>query len=225
MSILKKASSVSLLLLIGADIPFIVLHLLHTFIQYPGEIRFSIEMDRGYSEVFQYLKEYWIAIMFCWLGFIKREWFYFAWSLLFVYLLADDSLVLHERLGAKVAEHFSYHPFLLIPAHDLGELSVFVISGAILFAIIGVAYYYGTADFRSVSRIMIKLTLLLVYFGVVIDMLHVMIDESSIIYTLAGVIEDGGEMFVMSVICWYVLRLLYEAKTFPSVKTSLTSQL
>jgi hypothetical protein len=47
---------------------------------------------------------------------------------------------------------------------------------------------------------------MLVFFGVIFDMLHVMLDplQQSILFEI---LEEGGEMVMISVMVWYVHRL------------------
>ncbi len=51
--------------------------------------------------------------------------------------------------------------------------------------------------------------LLLAFFGVFFDMVHVAIPWGE---SLWGIIEDGGEMLTMSIIVWYVFNLKIEDK-------------
>ena len=203
-----KGSPEVLLLMIATDLLLIVLHFLHTYSPYFTDPRFSLEVDRSFSEVFQYIKEYWIALIFCWLSIYKSAPSYLVWSLLFGYFLLDDAFMLHERLGRIVANHWQYHAMLRLRAKDFGELTVSALVGmAFLPALVG-AYYWGTAEFRRVSQRLMIMLLVLVFFGVVLDMVHIMLPSESILYQLLGAADDGGEMVVMSVICWYTLDFL-----------------
>src|SRR3712207_8517062 len=48
-------------------------------------------------------KEYWIALLLGLFTIQKRSILYLGWCLLFFYLLLDDSLGIHERLGGIVS--------------------------------------------------------------------------------------------------------------------------
>ena len=52
---------------------------------------------------------------------------------------------------------------------------------------------------------MIGFGVLLAALGVVVDMLNIIL-EKTILGEPLGIIEDGGEMIVMSAITWYVFR-------------------
>src|SRR3712207_1869945 len=87
--ILDREAGRLLLLLISADALFIALHLLHMSAGVPSDPNFSITKERGFGEIFQYVKEYWIVVIFAWLFLRNFEFLYLAWSLLFGYILLD----------------------------------------------------------------------------------------------------------------------------------------
>ena len=128
---------------------------------------FSLQADLGLSETFQYVKEVWIVILLVMVAIGQRKWVYGSWACLFLYLLLDDSLQIHENLGVCLAEHFTLEPLLGLRARDFGEIAVSA------------------------------------FFGIFVDMLHVALPD---VPGLA-VLEDGGEMVVMSLIVWYVFNL------------------
>jgi hypothetical protein len=198
-----------LLLLILTDLGFILLHILHTYTPLFMDPLFSLERDRGYAEVFQYVKESWIAALLFMLGTKKRRLVYFGFSFLFIYLLLDDSFQLHEELGWVVAEFIPFDPAEFgLRRKDFGELIVTGSFGALFFTLIAIGYWRSDGATKRVSRCIVAMILLLAFFGVLIDILHTIlwIKEVGPILEL-GMIEDGGEMLVMSVITWFVFRL------------------
>lgn len=203
----KESTTLFLLLLLSTDIVFIGLHIMHTHTGYLWNPNLSLEMDRGYAEVFQYIKEYWIALIFLYLAIKKRNLLYLTWSLLFGYLLLDDSFEIHERLGEKVSAYFNFPPLLGLDGSDFGELTVSAFFGSIFFISMGVTYYLSECNVKTTCRRLLLLLLALVLFGVVIDTLHGMVDESHVWDSILAVVEDGGEMLVMSVIAWFAFLL------------------
>jgi hypothetical protein len=198
-----------LLLLILTDLGFIVLHILHTYTPFFADLSFSIERDRGYAEIFQYIKESWIAALLFILATRKRSLLYFGFSLLFAYFLVDDSFQLHESLGRVVADFIPFAPGKIgLRRKDFGELIVSGCFGALFFTLIAIGYYRSDRATKRVSRVIVTMILLLAFFGVPIDILHTIlwIKEAGPILEM-GMIEDGGEMLVMSVITWFVFRL------------------
>ena len=47
-------------------------------------------------------------------------------------------------------------------------------------------------------------------------MVHSLAAEGGYLEAVLGVVEDGGEMFAMSVICWYVMNLLEHRGNVPA---------
>lgn len=200
-----------LMLFVGTDIAFMALHLLHTYSGFFTDPQFSLTKERGFAETFQYLKEAWIATLLIRFTFRTPNLLYASWSLLFGYLLIDDLFEVHERLGARIAGHFGLPPMFALRPQDFGELAV-TASAAVLFSVlIGVGHYRADPATRSFSRSLLGLLVLLVCFGVVVDMIHVMIAHP--VWTLAlDIVEEGGEMIVMTVILWFVFRSVHRPR-------------
>ncbi len=193
-------------MLVSADTLLIIVHIFHTYTGYFSDPNYSIEMERGFGEVFQYLKEYWIGLLLLYLAITKRSPVYFGWAILFGYLLIDDSFTVHERLGAKINTYLNFSPMLGLRAQDFGELSVTALFGSCFFALIGLTHYFSDSSARKASRRLFVLLLTLAFFGVVTDMIHIIFKPPAWSLIL-GIVEDGGEMVVMSVILWFVFCL------------------
>lgn len=201
------------LLLLVADALFIFLGIGHAYTPYLADPAYSLSRDRGYAEIFQYVQEYWIVGLFLILA-ARHAWPYVVWMLLFGYLLLDDSIFIHERFGFAMGEYFAFIAFAGLRPRDYGELIVSATIGLFFLLLIGFAYYRGTATFRNVSRRMMLYLLVLVFTGVMLDTLHIVVGnvmgESSPLYALMTILEDGGEMVIMSVICGYAFSLVAE---------------
>jgi hypothetical protein len=203
------------LLLISADIGFAFVHLAHELTPLLQDRLFSIETDRGYAEIFQYVKTYWIAIMLAILWWRTREWVYIAWMLLYTYMLLDDGTQIHERGGAVIAKNWGYEGAFGFRAQDFGELTISGFFGFVLFGLILIMYFRSTRDAKNASKDLTLLFVAIAFFGIVVDILHVLLEGfySNLIF---GLVEDGGEMLVMSVACWYVMNLLERRGNTPS---------
>jgi hypothetical protein len=215
-----------LLLLISADTVFVIVHLVHKLSPFLGSSLYSLEADRGYSEIFQYVKTYWIVIMLAALWWRTREYVYVAWMLFYAYLLCDDAFQIHERGGGAIARHWGYEGALGLRAQDFGELTVAGVFGLSFLVLILMMYLRSTRDARNASKDLTLLFGVIVFFGVIIDMLHT-VAGGGYVEAVFGVVEDGGEMFAMSVVCWYVLNLLERRGNVPTslwqlTKTALT---
>jgi hypothetical protein len=192
-------------LLLAGDLLFLSLHVL--FLQgYFSDTYFSIEQDRGFGEVFQYVKQYWTFLAFGLVAALRRESHYGAWSVLFGYLLVDDWFTLHERAGLEIVSRLPLPvPYALRPG-DIGELLFMALIGSLFAPVLLLSYSRASAAARSAGRRMACLLAALVFFGAGIDTLH-QLSHGTILYNLVGAIEDGGEMAVMSLICTYAISL------------------
>lgn len=215
------------LLLISADTAFVILHLVHELSPFLCNSNYSLETDRGYSEIFQYVKTYWIIIMLAVLWRRTRESVYFAWMLLYSYLLCDDSFHIHERAGGAIAGYWGYESALGLRAQDFGELTVSGVFGLAFLVLIVITFLWSTRDARNASKDLTLLFGVIVFFGVIIDMLRSIVGGDGYGEVVFGVVEDGGEMFAMSAVFWYVLNLVERRGNAPGslwkvTKTAIT---
>ncbi|PVV10335.1 MAG: hypothetical protein B6D82_12620 [gamma proteobacterium symbiont of Ctena orbiculata] len=202
-SLFKKGSTKLLILLLLADLAFIVVHIIFELFLKSNTL-FSINRDLGYAEVYQYIKEFWILVLLFVLAVKSKRLIYFSWSVLFLYLLLDDSLQLHENIGSYLANHHQLQPVFRLRAQDLGELMVFVSVGFLLFSFVGGAYFYSDDSGKEISKHLFILVISLAFFGGLVDMLHIAVSFGKPVFAL---IEDGGEMIIMSIIVWYVFDI------------------
>lgn len=209
MAHLKRTFTYPVLILLGlillADSGFIFGHLLHKFdvVSHP---HFLLTKDRSYSEVFQYIKEFWIACLFLLVALRTNAMIYVAWALIFLYLLADDSLGLHESVGAGLVRAFDIPRAFGLRGQDFGELLITAIAAGILFTFLFIAYYFASQSARQHTHYLLALVAGIGFFGVVVDMAHQLIPWGK---SLFGLIEDGGEMVIMSVVVAYCIALAF----------------
>jgi hypothetical protein len=211
---------VILLLLASVDVVFIFLHVAakHDLV---SEM-FSVTEDHSYPELYQYIKEFWCILLLALIAFRNREISYGGWVVFFVYLLADDSLQIHEQGGAAVASYFQYSPFLGLRAKDFGELTVSLLAALVLLLLLSWAYWKGADRFRKLSQDLVIFIIGLVFFGVFVDMLHIMVYSMSgfgnvlrLLGGILGITEDGGEMLVMSILVVYLFVFLTQPRVLP----------
>ena len=207
-----------LFLLILADLLFIFFHVGH-LISSSGETLaeigrsvFSLGKDLGLAESFMYVKEYWVILLLAYLAWTRKKFMYFAWAILFLYIMADDLIQMHEKVGAMLVSKFELVPMFNLRAQDFGELAFSGFSGMVLLSLIGVSYIKSDANIRRICRHLIILLSSLVLFGVVFDMIQIMFADNHIMFHIFGIIEDGGEMIILSFFCWYIY-LLSEQRT------------
>jgi hypothetical protein len=203
-----------LVLFIITDIVFVVLHFLYMNTDLLASNLYSLSLDRGYAEFFQYTKELWTALLLLILAIKKRRWLYLVFSSLFLYFLIDDSFEFHERFGELLADIFKFQPFLGLRPVDLGELLVYGLFGLLFLISISIFYLMSDQFTRKVALYLIGMVLLLAGFGVLIDMVEIMVAQRELARILV-VVEEAGEMLVMSAITWFVYRLKFDHDVIP----------
>lgn len=199
-------------LLLATDLAFIFLHVIFLLIQvltdlspHPGLL---LTEDHTFSEVFQYVKAYWIALLLGFLAFRKRSLSYFLWSLLFLYILLDDSLQIHENLATLISTQWGFPAVLNLRPVDLGELVVFGSIGLFFLVSIWLAYRLSDRASRKVTKTLILFLFALALCGLVFDLLHIMFYFPKI-RSIMGILEDGGELIVMSAIASFAFELTH----------------
>lgn len=203
----ERSASGFLSLLICGDLAFIAMHCINSLTPDSYNLHntlLSIDEDGGYPEIYQYLKFFWIVVLLAYISIEQKTRSYFAWVLVFTYLLLDDSLSIHESVGRVIAAHWHFIPPFGLRLQDFGELTVSATLGSILLVPLAWAYKSGDKTFRRTSHDIALLLFALVFFGVVVDMLHTVVQSNREARFIVGIIEDGGEMLSASLILWYM---------------------
>ncbi|QYO63909.1 hypothetical protein [Leptolyngbya sp. 7M] len=214
-SSISNQSAKLFFLLLSTDICFFALHIVALMggwsDSYPNLYKnpYLIEMDRGHAEFFQYMKEYWCILMLGFIALRRRSLLYLSWTCFFLYLLIDDYAEIHETLGFYLSELLNFAPMFRLRARDFGEVLVSTLVGLFFLIWIGTAYRLGDSTFRRVSRTLIILLSALAVFGIVVDMLHIMSPKT--LKHVFGILEDGGEMIVMSTITTFLFVVSNES--------------
>lgn len=200
-------------LLVAADLAFIALGIIHecglnkladVCVAVHLDDYFAITRDRGYAEAFQYLKEYWLIILFGFLAIQRNIKVYLSLVFFSTYLLLDDALGIHEIAGEIIGEKLHFVTFLNVRAQDFGELAFFAVIGTIFFLWFSVSYKLSSSQERKIFKSLIRLLCCLALFAIVVDVIHMMFDNSVFWKAAVGIVEDGGEHIVMSLIISFV---------------------
>jgi hypothetical protein len=203
-----------LVLLLITDLIFILLHILNVYTGLLNSSYYLLYRDRGYAEFFQYTKELWIVVLFLFLAIKKKRGIFYVFSLLFTYLLVDDYFEVHERLGRLIAETLNFQGLMGLRAVDLGELLVSGLFGLLFLIALVLFFFLSDINTRRIALYMGIFFVLLAFFGVALDMVGVVVDQRAIVRLLV-ILEEGGEMLVMSLITWFVYRLNYQDDQLP----------
>lgn len=204
MRVLRGKVDQLLVLLLFFDLCLIAIHCIAGYWNWdeyydPSWVRnLSIGKDQGIPEQYQYVKLFFCCYLIGAIAFRRRVIHYLSWMLLFLYLLADDGLQIHEKLGNYISRVLGFKSSFGLRSQDFGELVVITISGLLLLSLIWIAYNQGDRVFRQFSRHLLVGLMALGGCGVVLDMLHVVAPLQ--ISNWVGLLEDGGEMVVVSAI-------------------------
>jgi hypothetical protein len=202
------SASLFLVLLLVGDLVYIAIHLVWTETKLLNSPLAALDVDRGYAEFFQYMKLLWTVLLLALLSLRTRRRGYLAWALLFAYLLVDDSFSLHENIGKLLAGRLALPDAFGLRGIDFGELLVTAMAGAVVAVGLGWAYLRGGEELRRSSRHMMVLLLAIVFFGVVVDMVHIASRPVGWLDNALVILEDGGELVVTSFIAWYAFLMV-----------------
>ena len=224
MNYLKKNFSIRktnllLLILVAMDIIFvlghaIVIYLIFIRVEFDWSISnmFMVDYDGGYPEIFQYIKYISIIIAIIYILYQKKEYNYFSWLLLFTLLFFDDALSFHEQFGGFAAERFNYKPMFGLRAQDLGELTYVALFGPLVLLALVLGYRNGNGKYKKTNLDLVLLFSLFLFFGIVIDMLHVLFEDNRYTKLLMVLLEDGGEMLALSLLSWYFFFIVFRSE-------------
>jgi hypothetical protein len=192
------------------DLGFILLnalaiaaHQFHLIDAVPEALK--ITRDGALPEEFNYFKWAVIAISLGWLS-LRDHWFApLCWAAVFVMILADDSLQLHERAGAALSSWSGLPSSTYFYADDLGEVLAFSVMGLAAFGVAALLFLRSGAAGRALSLRYIVLIVVLAGFGVGVDAVHQLVSRmtegmsvATLLSQFFGMIEEGGEMIVAS---------------------------
>lgn len=191
------------IVLVATDAAFVLLHLALGWGLFTNEL-LSMYHDGGFSEWFQYTKQFWSFVLLAVLAARRRSLLLFTLSLLFAYLLIDDSRRLHEEFGALITSRAA------LQSHNVGELLWSAAVGAIFLVPIALGYLRSDGDTRRIARWILGLTAVFAFFGGPLDTLNtwVTIGGRSMLDLGGELIEEIGELLAMSAILTFVFGLV-----------------
>lgn len=201
-----------LVMLVAVDFIFIVVHSLHAWSPWLAGGHFSLDSYNGLAAIYQYIKQVWLAGCLA-LAFVQtRSKVFVGWTLLFAFLLLDDALELHEHFGRVIAAALSFPAILGMRPADLGEITVAAAIGCVALSLVWITFRRGGNEARELSADLMCLLAALALFGVFFDTLHtITYFNAPSVTKFFALIEDGGEMLVVSVITAYSFDLTSNA--------------
>lgn len=205
-SIASLANRILLVTLAG-DLFFIVMHILYISSDMVSDSWFYLAQDRGYAEFYEYIQLLVIVSLFAYYSIRTKMWLYTHWMAFFTYYFLDDSLQIHETVGNWLVSKLGIVSFLSLRAQDIGEIGMYGIVGLFFLSTFIASYRVSDNNSRRFSHVLILFIAALVFFGGIFDMLSSTVFESlPSLRELFVIVEDGGEMVVVSFITWILLR-------------------
>lgn len=202
---LRQHNLTSLFTLLAIDFVFIGLHALKS-LGYVSDPNFSVTKNFGYGESFMYLNELFIIGCFVWLALKYMQPVFYTWAAVFVYVLLDDSLEIHETIGyyfgAIMEQNMGIMPEI---AKEAAEMSSFVFFGLILFTPL-LLFFFRTTNkhLKIATQDLLILFGGLLFFGIGVDVMNDFFETGTFLNGFLGLLEDAGEMVMLSLIAWYV---------------------
>jgi len=203
--------------LIGGDLVFMLLHWLHLHSGVLGSELWAIDHDRGYAEMFQYLKYLGVMLALARLFGRIRLPMLLLWIGVYGFLLLDDSMRIHERFGLHMMAWAHLDDFGGLRGRDLGELIYAALGAAALAPVLVLGYVRSSPMARAISADLLLLLIALLLFAVGGDAIHRLLSGTAL-DAFAAILEDGGEMLVLSITCWYAAR--YSGSSDPNARMS-----
>jgi hypothetical protein len=210
---------VGLLFLIAVDFGFVVIHVFHRvyIALYNDGVslldwRWRIGSDHSYAEMFGYAKGATLVALLIATYSLSRKWLYVIWAGVFLYVLFDDALLIHERLGRAVAG-----PSGSRWDWDMGQLAVWILAGMILLGIAVAGLAHSSGQDRTNGILLLLALAALGFFAAVVDLVHVIFRSSfrgaNLLFTI---LEDGGEQLALTIVLGLAV-LIQRSKRQPSL--------
>ena len=203
----SRTPLVVMAVLLGGDLLFVALHLIHLQTSLLPSSRWSIVQDHGFAEMFQYLKYVAICLVLGKLFIKTRLRVMLGWIAVFAFLLLDDVGRMHERFGLAFAASTHLPAIGSLRARDVGELVFALLAGLVVLPLVVFGWVRGARPARAMSTDLALLLVALAGCGVGADFVHRLLSVTSM-DAIAGLIEDGGEMLVLSLACAYTSQWL-----------------
>ena len=210
---LKQPALIFVLVLFGIDAFFIGAHALSLALKFFGFQEagsslkhFKVSHDGGIPEIFNYFMLCLTSAVLVLIYRRSRTPMYLILALIFVYAFLDDAFTLHEQLSLDLAEALAFP--------DMWRRSAF--AQALYFAIVaGVSvpmllagWINANSTHRRLSATMIASLCALAFFAAFVDLVHELVGyHSRIVYSALDLIEDGGEMLIVTLSCWVALSI------------------
>ena len=112
-------------------------------------------------------------------------------------------------MGVLFVALFELKGYLGLRALDWGELIYAGLAGALIFGMFLIFCIKGSKQYNDTTKDIVLLFGLFLFFGIAIDMVHSFFTETYMVGAILSLVEDGGEMLVLSFLVWYFSFLVF----------------
>lgn len=207
----RKAFCHAALALLAVDAALLLAHFLVYLLKSLGLVAAApdllhLETQWGLASLLMYGK--WLAII-CLLSLSwrqVREPLFLSLAIVFLFLLVDDSLGVHERIGAELTQELGLRAAWGLRGNDFGKLAFWAFAGAACFVVFILGYLRSSRQTQRLGHLFLAGIAGLVVVGIGIDLVSVLAKQldAGLVGRAARfglrMIEDGGEMILGSLL-------------------------
>lgn len=171
-------------------------------------VGFLVSEERGFAELFQYGKIGFGILLLTLLAARRASLSALMWALVLMLVLLDDSLALHEQGGVYLERAMGLRSFGPLRANQVGEVIAFAGLAVCCLTAVAIGWRHADGEDRRLTRTLLVWFSALAFCAVVLDAVASFTRRSRFGGGFA-VLEDGGEMIVMSFLVmsvWATLR-------------------
>ncbi|MBA3685371.1 MAG: hypothetical protein H0W72_09035 [Planctomycetes bacterium] len=161
----------------------------------------SLETEGGFAERYGYAKSALITGVLLLTAMRARVAMPAVLAGVFALILADDAFQIHERTGYLLQWYLQVDT---TSVQQLGELMAWAVLGVVVLGALGIGMWRSQGEWRRLAVIYVALIAALCFFAIVVDGLHSSLKQ----VRAMGLIEDGGELVVLSVIAAVTAAIL-----------------
>ena len=172
-----------------------------------------ITTDGGVPEWFNYLKTLLVVALLVRLARTTWQPIYASLALVFLVVVLDDAMEIHETVGKSLARALDIPRVLGLRGRDVGEVMTWMLLGALVVPLLLLALPRSTRVHRGNGLALLLSFGALVVCGVVVDQLGPLSDVFHGAGVLLDVVEDGGEMLAITTACALALGAERERRT------------
>jgi hypothetical protein len=171
---------------------------------FPAEL-WGLSEDRAIPELYGYAMQAVIVVVLVVLAARAHRNVFLAWGAVYLVVLLDDALRLHEEGSHWLARTFPTGIGSVL-REDLGELVVWAGLGLVPLVAVAVTHLRAAPEDRAVSRTIAVLFGLLLFCAIVLDVVHATLGYGLLGWVLAAA-EDGGELLTLGLTLAFLVGL------------------